>query len=111
MTKSFTHYYKGLFGTYPSFCEVKIFSDDGDTFICFTDGEGTSVTNVSEKLASEIVNKENLNPYQCRFFEEYKEYETFDEITYDWIKNGNIWKAFNPFWTPGNEEFKELFNS
>ncbi|HPI82750.1 MAG TPA: hypothetical protein PK122_05985 [Candidatus Paceibacterota bacterium] len=60
-------------------------------------GEGTSVTNASEDLATEIVAKEGLDPAKCRFFEFYPEYEgDVDEITYIWDSG----KARNPQWKP-----------
>jgi hypothetical protein len=111
MIDQFHHEFKG-FNRVPSRCLVKIFSDDGDHFICFEDiNEGTSVTNASEQLASEIVNKMNYNPEDCQFFETYQQYEydTFDEIKYSWEFNiGDEWKASNPKWIPANE-FKNTF--
>ena len=122
MTREFVHVFKG-FGRVPSSCLVKIFSDDGETMICFIDlNDGTSVTNASEQLAAEIVNEYYLNPEDCRFFETYQQYdyETFDEISYQWIRTTNfkdhgmrhtmVWKAKGPDWKPCDEEhLKEFF--
>ena len=107
MTKEIIHYYKG-FGRVPSSCVIRIFSDDGEHFICFIDiNEGTSVTNASEQLASEIVDKCRLNPGDCRFFETYKQYdyESIDEIEYTW--EGKTAKY--PKWKPSEPEIREMF--
>ena len=122
MTQEFIHVFKG-FGRVSSQCLVRMYEDDGETMICFVDlGDGTSVTNASEQLASEIVNEYNLLPGDCRFFETYQQYnyEAFDEIEYEWkkttkfIDNGMrsimVWEAKHPAWKPCDEEqIKELF--
>lgn len=90
----FDYDYKG-FGNCKSKCRVymkKVTNPRyGDTmFVCFEDlGIGTSVTNFSEELASQIVQKFDLDPKEVRFFEYYShegtEYEpTLDEIKYSW---------------------------
>jgi len=113
--KEFYHDFKG-YGRVPSQCKVKIIQDKLlGTFICFINiGEGTSVTNASEQLASEIVNKFNLTPSKCRFFETYEEYnhDSFDEIFYVWgLEKRNFTKhvANHPTWTPAPENIKEKF--
>ena len=113
MTQEFIHDYKG-YGAHPSQCLVKIFTDDGETFICFINISGTSVTNASEQLAQEIVNKFNLSPKDCRFFETYQEfnYDSFDEIEFSWDLNQILWEAHNPRWKPVNDfddGLKKLF--
>lgn len=114
MTQEFNHEYLG-YGRVPSECIVRKFTDDGDNFICFIDiGKGTSVTNASEQLASEMVNKFILRPEDCRFFETYQQYgyESFDEIKYSWQPNGSVWTASNPDWKPVNDEgIKEVFTN
>jgi len=67
---------------------------------------GTSVTNASEQLAQEIVNLFSLRPQDCRFFETYSEfdYETFDEIEYDWWPDLYHWEARSPKWKPVIED-------
>lgn len=108
MTKHFIHSFKG-FGRVPSSIRVKIFSDDGENFILFEDiNDGTSVTNASEQLASEIVEREGFNPGDCRFFETYSQYgyDSIDEIKYNW--NGKT--AKNPQWSPSEPEIREMFN-
>ena len=102
MTKEFIHEFKG-YGVHPSQCLVRMFTDDGDTFICFIDmGVGTSVTNASEQLATEMVNKFILRPEDCRFFETYRQYnyETFDEIEYSWWPDSSVWEARDAKWKP-----------
>lgn len=123
MIKEFVHPFKG-FGRIPSSCLVRMYEDDGETMICFIDlGAGTSVTNASEQLASEIVNGYNLIPEDCRFFETYQQYnyDTFDEIEYEWkrttgFKNNGmtpvdfVWEAKHPNWKPCEEEnLKQFF--
>jgi hypothetical protein len=112
MTKEIIHSFKG-FGRVPSHCVVRIFSDDGENLICFIDtNDGTSVTNASEQLASEIVNKCGFNPDECQFFETYSQYnyEDFDEIEYTWTKKSDgKWEARLPQWKPCSQEIKKLF--
>jgi hypothetical protein len=121
MTQSFNHQFKG-FGRVPSECSVKIFSDDGENLICFEDlNKGTSVTNASEQLATEIIEMLELNPTDCRFFETYDD-ESYDEIIYEWKRTTSFkdngmrpddwaWVAKNPQWKPCQEEIKEMFKS
>jgi len=112
MIKEFIHVFKG-FGRVDSQCLVRMYSDDGETMICFIDlGVGTSVTNSSEQLAAEIVTEYKLLPNDCRFFETYQQYdyECFDEIEYEWTEGKTpdgfliSWKAKNPKWKPCNDE-------
>lgn len=114
--KRFIHSFKG-FGHVPSSIRVKIFSDDGENFILFEDiNDGTSVTNASEQLASEIVKREGFSPDSCRFFETYSQYnyDSIDEIEYTWLtKNSdfgpNEWVAKSPRWKPSEPEIREMF--
>jgi hypothetical protein len=114
MTQEFYHEFKG-FGRVPSRILVKIFSDDGENLILFEDiDEGTSVTNASEQLASEIVNQMNFDPDECSFFETYSqhEYEDFDKIEYTWSrKSDGKWEARNPMWKPSSEEIRKMFKN
>jgi len=107
--------YTGLNGV-RSRCNIMMFSDDGEHFICFEDlGMGVSVTNASEILATQVVNTHDLNPDDCRFFETYRQYghDTIDEIEYTWKKNEGskklLWEARVPRWKPAGEEIRELF--
>lgn len=105
--KEFTHSFKPEYHRDYSTCYIRMYEENGKTFILFENlGDGLSVTNASEQLASEIVKDWKLNPVDCRFFETYREYEyeTFDEITYTWRDN----KAYNAFWKPA-EHFKAKF--
>ena len=109
MTQEFNHKYLG-FGRVPSECVVKMFNDDGEAYICFIDiGKGTSVTNASEQLASEIVNQFSLAPDDCQFFEVYEYNDSFDEIEYTWTSKGGVWKADGPEWKLGDNKIKDLF--
>lgn len=69
-------------------------------YLCFEDiGVGTSVTNASEIIATDIVSKHNLNPTKCKFFETYPYSDEFDEIIYKWDNNVAMsakWKPCNP---------------
>jgi hypothetical protein len=116
MTQQFQHDYTGWNGV-RSRCNVMIFSDDGDHFICFENlGIGVSVTNASEMLATQIVAMQGFIPENCRFFETYREYdnETFDEIEYTWKSKAGqdgktYWEAQTPHWKPGQVEIKNIF--
>jgi len=83
--KTFIHEYKG-YGIHPSRCKVYIRDVGTQTWVGFENmGEGTSVTNASEQLATEIVEKEFLSPQLCKFFEWYPEYDGMvSEIEYRW---------------------------
>ena len=118
MIKQFTYDYTGRNGV-RSQCNVMIFSDDDDHFICFENlGIRVSVTNASEMLATQIVAKYGFEPQDCRFFETYREYdnETFDEIEYTWkqirSQNGKIyWEAKYPKRKPSPEYIRNMFIS
>jgi hypothetical protein len=111
MIEDFFHEYMG-FGRVPSHCRVKIFTNNGENFICFEDiGEGTSVTNASEQLATEIVDLKDFNPTNCRFFETYSQYnyDSFDEIIYQWAFVRGRWEAKHPDWKPAEKEMQKAF--
>lgn len=101
-----THQFRG-YGVFPSYCNVYIVNRGEYNYVLFEDlNDGTSVTNASEQLASEIVEDYDLDPTKCIFFETYSEdLETFDEISYTWVNN----VAINPVWYPGKEEDKNIF--
>ena len=104
---SFYHNYKG-YGIHPSECLIHTNVIDDITHICFEDrGIGTSVTNASEQLATEIVDKLELDMSKCKFYERYPQYTTatIDNITYTW--NNNI--ASNPEWRVCNDPFSTIF--
>lgn len=102
--KSYTHEYR--LNAWPSACKVYIKDMDSVIWIGFENIKGTSVTNASELIATQIVEKEGLDPSMCRFFEWYPEYGgDLDEIEYIWENNKArraTWKRFcnkesNPF--------------
>jgi hypothetical protein len=109
------------FGWVRSRCKVHVISEDDIHLILFENlGIGTSVTNASEQLASQIINISRYEPEKCRFFETYKEndYDSFDEITYTWNHKRTfreqdwtsewIYEADNPQWSPALK-MKEKF--
>jgi len=103
--KIFEHKFK--YNGWPSACKVYIKEMGFVTWICFESIQvGTSVTNASEQLATEVVAKVGLDHNICRFFECYPEYGgSVDEIEYTWIDDKASrakWKTFtskeaNPF--------------
>jgi hypothetical protein len=110
MKQNFCHEFKG-FGRVPSECSVTIISTDLEHAIYFQDlNKGTSVTNASEQLSSEIVNMLKLDPEDCRFFETY-DCESFDEITYTWRKSREKLIAESPEWKPADHYFIQLFST
>jgi hypothetical protein len=104
--KSFRHEYKG-FGVHHSACMVHIENIDGTNFIIFEDlSEGTSVTNASEQIATEVVKLLRLDPKECRFFETYPYNESrLDEIFYTWDLDK---QAFNASWEPFMEHIETI---
>lgn len=110
MEQEFIHYFKG-YGRVPSSCIVRTQVKDGKTLFWFIDiDDGTSVTNASEQLATEMVNKFSLQPEDCRFFESYEcyDHDSFDEIKYAWEEVGDKWSAELPKWIPC-EDIKDTF--
>jgi hypothetical protein len=100
------HNYKG-FGVHASNCKVKIIRNGEGNFVLFTNGDGTSVTNASEQIATEIVERFNLDPLNTRFFENYPYVpERIDEVIYNW-NNGF---ARNPQWRPADKDIVKLLN-
>jgi hypothetical protein len=100
--KIFEHQYKG-FGIHPSECRVYVEKIDDIYHICFEDiGIGTSITNASEQLASEMILRLNVMPDICKFYETYNHPEgrTFDEITYKWL---GIMAKY-PDWKPSKNQ-------
>lgn len=86
-TNSFIHTFKG-YGGCKSQCQVDIIHENGQTIVVFTDlGIGTSVTNASEIIATEVVRKLNLDPIKTLFAERYRpgeKDEVVDQIQYTW---------------------------
>lgn len=112
--KTFVHNYRG-FGNCKSRCRVHIKEVTnpryGDTtFVCFEDmGEGTSVTNFSEELATQMVRNLGLDPEKTRFFESYLnddgKVRSLDEIKYHWDDG----RAHTPNWTHNEFDLKHVF--
>lgn len=108
---NFYHDYLG-FGAIRSKCLVHIKTLDDKKLILFEDiGLGTSVTNASEQIASEIIEEMNYDHKNCRFFETYRQYnyDSFDEIEYTWTSKNNRWVASQPVWKPESDNIKILF--
>lgn len=88
-------------------CKVYHVTKNGFHYFCFEDmNVGTSVTNMSEYLATEMVKKHAFStPLFCRFFESYidqddgVESRRLDEITYSW----DMHVASDPDWKPSKE--------
>ena len=116
MKHEFEHDYLG-FGWVRSRCNIRMFSDNGEHLFLFENiGIGTSVTNASEILATQMVAMFHYKPENCRFFETYSEYDykSFDEINYTWKqklgRSGDYeWVAENAQWKPGPEDIEETF--
>jgi hypothetical protein len=92
------HQFKG-FHKCDSECFIHI--DDSNPekiLICFEDiDKGTSVTNFSEQLATEIIALKGYDPEKCRFFEYYgKILKEYSRIDYEW--HGKV--ASEPNWLP-----------
>jgi len=100
--RSFEYNFLG-FGIHPSKCIIEIRDGEKESFITFIDtGEGTSVTNDSERLANET--KLLAKNKKVRFFERYiklRGKNTYDEITYQTNSLGEFSK---PQWTNLTEE-------
>lgn len=91
--KTFRFDYKG-YGNFPSWCMIHYTFHSIKYIIVFENGEGTSVTNMSEQLATDIVKKLGLKHEECLFFEKYPENDYIDQIFYTWKNN----IASNPKW-------------
>jgi predicted nucleic acid-binding protein len=106
----FIHDFMG-YGRVPSSVKVTIVSSEKKYYILFEDiNDGTSVTNASEQLAAEIIKKRSLNPSDCRFFETYSQYnyDSIDEIEYNWVLKDGKYIADFPKWKPA-EQMREVF--
>ncbi|MDD5648996.1 MAG: hypothetical protein PHF86_01020 [Candidatus Nanoarchaeia archaeon] len=108
--EKFVHQFKALL---PSSCIIRIVDQDDKHMILFENtGDGVSVTNASEIIASEIIDKFKWHPANCRFFETYKGYERVIEIQYSWIVGvvSEKWEANHPDWSSVEQiQIKNLF--
>lgn len=99
------YYFKGAWDV-PSFCGIKIIVQKDNTIVIVTElydsNPGSSVTSRVDKLATEIMEKFDIerdklffiehNPNRKSKFEFFK--ETFDLVSFEW--NGE--KFINPTW-------------
>lgn len=109
----FEHNFKG-YGSHPSTVRVHIFSKEDLKIVVFEDlGKGTSVTNASEQLATEVARLKKINPDPNKtvWLECYPYYGgnwDFDQITYKFtlalglVKNEYIFSE--PNWKPMRNE-------
>ena len=76
------------FGRCKSECKVEIWMDNKHAFVLLTDlGVGTSVTNASEQIITEVFNKYLGNKYlpeDCSFSETYDRKEGVDLVIPKW---------------------------
>lgn len=103
--RDFVHEFKG-FGNCHSECDVTIWESETMNVVLFTDrGVGTSVTNFSEGLATQM--KPIVTRPVIRFFEKYDDNENPDEIFYTEL-NGRF---VSPEWKPFTaDQFETLIN-
>jgi len=104
--ETFVHHFLG-FRTHPSKCQVHIFSVDDLAVVIFQDvghDSGTSVTNASEQLATEIGRLKNLSYDKTAWMECYprEKHLDLDRIAYLYDPEKNAY--LNPQWTPYRNE-------
>ena len=105
--RSFTHYYKGFSKT-PCKCHVDIFqleemTEHGhDTIVLFTalqDNQGTSITNASECIATDMVIQKGVNIGSTLFVETYPYYDEVQQYDSIFYKYDPIMRKFHsPIW-------------
>lgn len=84
---------------YPSQCNITIYRDS-QLVIASETGEGMSVTNAAEIIATEVVKQYGLDPARMLYIEHYPADqrptygESYDLVTFIWDKYG----ARNPDW-------------
>lgn len=108
--ETFIHEFEGYFKC-KSKCRVYVTKISDITHICFEeldDNPGTSVTNMSEHLANDMIRKLNIRPGLIKFFESYPENNhrkdrSFEEVLYTWRGN----EAHDPHWLPSKD--REVF--
>jgi len=97
-----------------SSCLVTVYRDI-PLVIATETGEGMSVTNAAEVIATEVVSRYNLDPMRLLFVEHYPESqrpkpygESFDLVTFTW--DGST--ARNPDWRNlPNDEFEQILQT
>lgn len=103
--RMFTHRFKG-FGIHDSECLVEMWNlPNGKILVVLNDtGKGTSVTNASEQIITELYNqyleKWGYRPQECFFTETYDKYkEGIDLIIPEWTKDPyGRWKVGDVEW-------------
>ena len=96
---------------YPSSCQVTIYRDIQVVVVSET-GEGMSITNAAEIIATQVVKQFGLDPKRMLFIEHYPESqrpqpygESFALVLFTWGKYG----ASSPIWRHmPNPEFYEI---
>lgn len=99
---------------YPSSCDLTIYRDI-QLVVASETGEGMSVTNAAEIIATECVQQYSLDPRRMLFVEHYPEAqrpmpygESYDLVTFTW--DGK--RARNPDWRHLTvAEFNEILNA
>ncbi|GAB3715788.1 hypothetical protein GCM10027592_56500 [Spirosoma flavus] len=99
---------------YPSSCDLTIYPEIQLVVVSET-GEGMSVTNAAETIATEVVKRFGLDPKRMLFVEHYSEEqrpmpygESYDLVTFTWDKYG----ARNPEWRHlPPAEFHDIINA
>lgn len=109
--ESFVHTFNWLGRRFESKCQVDIFKYDGKTLVLLTDlGQGTSVTNASEQIATEVMRLKKLHPIETMWAEVYAEdlqngvpkewakKHPFDQINYKY--DSVTHQYYSPDWQP-----------
>lgn len=99
---------------YPSSCHITIYREIQLVVVSET-GEGVSVTNASEMIATQVVNQYGLDPKRMLFVEHYPESqrpnpyeESYDLVMFIWGKGG----AYCPTWRHmPSAEFNEILDT
>ena len=83
---------------------------DGIHYVGFEDiNEGTSVTNATEIIATEVIKIKGWNTESCLFFEWYEDSlpeDTVDEIIYNWENNKATIARWKPYCPISQNPFK-----
>ncbi len=123
-THDYVHYYRGYWSDGGK-CRIRIYREYGQVpmVICsqLPDNDNTSVTNMSEYVAAEVIEEHTL-PTPLIWIEHYPEHRgqlgeyslvRFSHWQPEEVCLGGVWryKVGSPQWTPlGSEEARELTN-
>lgn len=99
---------------YTSSCDLAIYREIQLVLVSET-GEGMSITNAAETIATEVVKRFGLDPKRMLFVEHYSNEqrpmpygESYDLVTFTWGKYG----AYSPNWrSMPPSEFKDILNA